>query len=194
MKNLSRVVGAAALSLPFLAAASAPAGQVTGYLANPIVDYGSTYGNSGTGFGIRGWGMLSPSWAVHGEFESTEMEDADVTAQSLRLGAGFVGATGGPMKWLAKGEYVDLGSDLDQSGFGVHAGLMVEPQSALSWFGTLGYLSTDDTDGLEVNVGAHYAFSPRWGGVLDYRNYMGSVDPSGDFDLSEFRLGAAFSF
>jgi hypothetical protein len=194
MKKPSLGACAAFLLLPVMASAAAPAGQIAVYLANPIIDYGNTYSNSGTGFGVRGWGMLNPSWFLHGEYQSTEAEDADVTVQSLRLGSGFVGSMGGETLWLVKGEYVDFGSDLEQSGFGVHGGIMLESESALSYAGTLGYLSTDDTDGLEVNVGAHYAFNPQWGAVLDYRNYMGSVDPSGDFDLSEFRLGGTFTF
>jgi hypothetical protein len=185
---------AAILLLPVMASAAAPAGRVVVYLANPIIDYGSTYSNSGTGFGVRGWGMLNQNWSLHGEYQSTEMEEDEVTVGSARLGTGFVGGMGGETMWLVKGEYVDFGSDLEQSGVGVHGGIILESESALSYSGTLGYLRTGDTDGPEVSVGAHYAFSPQWGGVLDYRNYMGNVDPSGDFNVSEFRLGGTFSF
>jgi hypothetical protein len=194
VKKTSLGACGAVLLLPVMASAAAPTGQIAVYLANPIIDYGSTYSNSGTGFGVRGWGMPSRNWSLHGEYQSTETEDDKVTVQSLRLGTGFVGGMGGETMWLVKAEYVDFGSDLEQSGFGAHGGIILASDSALSYSGTLGYLSTDDTDGLEINVGAHYAFNPQWGGVLDYRNYMGSVDPSGDFELSEFRLGGTFTF
>jgi hypothetical protein len=187
-------VCAAILFLPVVAQGAASDGQITGYLANPIIDYGSIYANSGTGLGLRGWARVHPNWLLHGEYQTTEMEETKTKVDSLRLGAGFVRDLGGAAMWLVKGEYVDFGPDLEQAGFGVHGGVMLQSDSALSWSGTLGYLSTDDTDGLEINVGAHYAFNPKWGAVLDYRNYMGNADPSGDFDLSEFRLGGTFTF
>jgi hypothetical protein len=177
-----------------MAWAAAPAGQITAYLVNPVVDSGIARGNSGTGLGVRGSGMLTQNWSLHGEYESTEMEETGVILESLRVGTGFVGAMGGETMWLVKGEYVDFGSDLEQSGFGVHGGIVLQSESALSYFGTLGYLRTGDTEGPELGVGAHYAFSPRWGAVFDYRNYLGSADPSGDFEVSEFRLGGTFSF
>jgi hypothetical protein len=194
VRKLSFGACAAVLLLPVMASAATPAGQVAVYLSNPIIDYGNTYSNSGTGAGVRGWGMLNPNWSLHGEYQATAMEDDEVTVESLRLGTGFVGAMGGETMWLVKGEYVDFGSDLEQSGVGVHGGILLKTDSALSYSGTLGYLLTDDTDGPEVNVGAHYAFNPQWGSALDYRNYLGSADPSGDFGLSEFRLGGTFSF
>lgn len=192
MKKLSAC--AAVLLMPSMAWASPPDARIAAYLVNPVIDAGAGYGNSGTGLGVRGWGLLNPNWSIHGEFESTEMEDAEVTVQSLRLGTGFVGAISKQVSWMLNGEYVDFGSDLDQDGFGVHAGLVLDTDSALSYAATLGYLSTDDTDGLEAGASVHYAFSPRWGAVLDYRNYMGNADPSGDFELSEVRLGGTFSF
>jgi hypothetical protein len=194
VKKLTLGVCAAALSLPAMTSAAAAAGQVVAYATNPTIDSGGTRGNSGTGFGARGWAMLNPSWFLHGEYQSTDMSDTNAKLDSLRLGGGFIGALGGETKWLAKGEYVDFGSDLDQSGFGVHGGIILAAESPLSYFGTLGYLNTDDTDGLELDAGAHYAFTRCWGVVLDYRNYMGRVDPSGGFDVSEFRLGGTFTF
>src|SRR5688572_7871203 len=83
VKKLSLGACAGVLLLPVMASAEAPAGQIAVYLANPIIEYGNTYSNSGTGFGVRGWGMLNPSWSLHGEYQSTEAEDDKVTVASL---------------------------------------------------------------------------------------------------------------
>ena len=193
MKRLCLMGLVAMLAAPVAFAGSMPAGAIVGYLTQSGFDTGNA-DDAGMGFGIRGWASVSGPWFVHGEYQSTTTDDFDVDLQSLRLGGGFAGEMSKGAYWIAKAEYIDFGSDLDQGGFGVHGGAMLSVSDAVGVFGTLGYLTTDDTDGLELDIGAKFAFTKEWAGVLDYRTYMGSVDPSGDLDLTDLRIGASYTF
>jgi len=192
MKRLCTMALAALLAAPAAFAAEMPAGSIAGYLTMSEIDVGGT--DDGIGFGIRGWASVNGPWFVHGEYQSTETDDFDITLQSLRLGGGYAGELNPTAMWLVKGEFIDFGSDVDQDGLGIHGGVMFFPSPQFRLFGTLGYITTDDTDGLELDVGAGIAFTKEWAGVIDYRTYMGSVDPSGDIDLTDLRIGVAFSF
>lgn len=192
MKKLTLAVCAAALALPVAAFAAPPAGQVAFYLSNTTLDVGVD--DDGTGFGVRGWGMVNPNVFIHGEYQTVELDDFGIDVNSLRLGGGYAAEMSPGTMWMVKGEYVDFGSDLDQSGFGVHGGVVLGVGNPFSFFGSLGYLTTDDTDGLELNIGAHLAFNKQWGGVIDYRTYMGEADGGGDVDLSDLRIGVTYSF
>ncbi|MGH8481723.1 MAG: hypothetical protein ACRES8_04610 [Nevskiaceae bacterium] len=192
MKKKFHVAGLAALlAAPMAFAADMPAGSIAGYLTN--LDVG---GADGTGIGIRGWATVADPWFVHGEFQTVTVEagpfEADLT--EIRLGGGFTGKLNPTAMWLAKAEYIDLGGDFDQSGFGLHGGVMLQATPQFGFGATLGYLTTDDTDGLELNFGGKFAFTKEWAGVLDYRTYMGEADGGGDFDVDEIRLGAAYMF
>jgi hypothetical protein len=197
----SYVMGLAALlAAPMAFAGSMPTGSIAGYVTSTSVDLGGGIDDSATGFGIKGWGSVSGPWFVHGEYESASLEfdtplgTVDSDLNELRLGGGMVGEMSPGTMWLAKAEYIDFGSDADEAGFGVHGGLMFGTNAALSGFATLGYLSTDNTDGLEFDVGGKYSFTKEIAGFLDYRSYMGSADGGGDFDVGDIRLGAAYSF
>jgi len=191
-KQLCMIGLAAVLATPVAFAGSMPSGSVAGYLTMSEIDSGGS--DDGMGFGIRGWASVNGPWFVHGEYQTTDTDDFDITLQSLRLGGGIVGEMGPGSMWLLKGEYIDFGSDLDQAGFGVHGGVLFEASPSVGLFATLGYLTTDDTDGLEFDIGGKFSFSKDWALVVDYRSYMGSVDPSGDIDLTDLRVGAAYSF
>ena len=194
MKKLALSVCAGALMLPAVSMAAAPAGSVAVYATNSSIDLGGGIDDSGTGFGVRGWGMVNPNFFIHGEYQSTTLDNFGGDLQSLRVGGGYAAEMSTGTMWLVKGEYVDFGSDSAQSGFGVHGGIILMADQPFSVIGTVGYLSTDDTSGLELDVGAKYAFTKVWGGVVDYRTYMGSVDPSGDFTVSDLRVGVSYSF
>lgn len=191
MKRLCMMGLVAMLSAPAAFAGDMPAGSIAGYLTS--VDVG---GPDGTGFGIRGWASVNGPWFVHGEFEAVTVKEgpAEADLQQLRIGGGLTGEMNKSAMWLAKAEYINLGGDFDQAGFGIHGGVILQATPALGFLGTLGYLTTDDTDGLELNFGGKLAFTKEWSGVLDYRTYMGDTDFGGDFDIDEIRIGAAFSF
>jgi len=183
---------AAVLASPSAFAGSGPAGSFGGYVTMTDADF-----DDGTGFGIKGWASVNGPWFVHGEYQTVGFETpggVDVDLNELRFGGGLTGDLQQNAKWLAKAEYIDFGSDFDQSGFGFHGGAMFDATPALTLFGTLGLLFTDDTDGLEVNFGGKYGFSKDWSGFLDYRAYSGDVDGGGTFDLTDIRIGAMFNF
>jgi len=180
---------AALLAAPAAFAGSMPAGSLGAYYS--MVDTGF---DDGDGFGIRGWASLNGPWFVHGEYAMLGLDDSGADIDELRLGGGFAGEIQRGTMWLVKGEYISFGGDADEAGFGVHGGLMFMASDAFGLFGTLGYLTTDNTDGLEFNVGGKMAFTKEWAGVVDYRSYMGNLDPNGDFDVDELRLGASYSF
>ena len=195
MKSLRLISIAAMLAVaPAAFAGDMPKGSVAGYLTMSEVDFGGGGSDDGMGFGIRGWASVNGPWFVHGEYQTTDTDDFDITLQSLRLGGGYAGEVNSTTMWLVKGEYIDFGSDLDQAGFGVHGGMMLHPSPQLGLYGTVGYLTTDDTDGLELDLGVSFAFTKEFAGVFDYRTYMASVDPSGDIDLTDLRVGVAYMF
>lgn len=192
MKKLHLMGLAAALAAPAAFAGDMPAGQFAGYVTMTsleIEDTGVIDGDDdGTGFGLRGWASVNGPVFVHGEYQTTTLDDSDLKVNQLRLGGGYA-----MDMWIVKAEYVDFGSDLDQAGFGVHAGLHTMSDQ-VGFHGTVGYLTTDDTDGVELNAGVSFAFNPQFSGVVDYRTYLGSIDPTGDLTLSDLRVGVAYSF
>lgn len=197
MKKIALSVCAGALMLPAVSMAAPPAGSVAVYLSNSSVDFGGGADDSGTGFGVSGWGMVNPNFFLHGEYQQASLDDFGIDVDQLRVGGGYVSEMSPGTMWLVKGEYVSFGFDdavPDQSGFGVHGGIILMADQPFSVMGTVGYLTTDDTDGLELNISARYAFTKEWGGILGYRTYMGSVDPSGDVDISDMRIGVTYSF
>jgi len=195
MKKLYVLALAALLAAPTAFARNMPKGEIAGYLTSVSLDRGGPFGDdSGTGFGVRGWAAINGPWFVHGEYQTVSLDDFDADLESLRIGGGMVGQINPTMMWLAKAEYIDFGSDADQAGFGVHGGVMFHANDMFGFGGTLGYLTTDDTDGIEVNVGGKVSFTKEFAGVVDLRNYMGSVDPNGDFDVFEIRVGVAYMF
>lgn len=190
--KLCRAGIAALLASPMAFAGDMPAGQLMGHVTMTSVEIDGTgvadFDDDGTGFGIRGWGTVAPNWFVHGEYQTVTTDDFDVDVDQLRIGGGYAMDI-----WIVKAEYIDFGSDLDQAGFGVHGGMHTMAQN-VGFFGTVGYLTTDDTDGFELNAGVTFNFTRDFAGVLDYRTYLGSIDPDGDLTLSDLRVGVAYNF
>jgi hypothetical protein len=196
MKKLHSMGLAALFAAPAAFAGDMPAGQFAGFVTMTSVEVdgtgapptGGDFDDDGTGFGVRGWASVNGPFFVHGEYQTTGLDDADIDVNQLRLGGGYA-----MDMWLVKAEYIDTGSDLDQAGFGVHGGLHTMSDQ-LGFFGTVGYLTTDDTDGVELNAGVSFAFNPQFSGVVDYRTYLGSIDPDGDLTVSDLRVGVAYNF
>ena len=191
MKKVYLTGLAALLATPLAFAGDMPKGQFGGHLTMTSVeaeDTGSDFDDDGTGFGIKGWGMMNENVFLHGEYQTVETDDFDIGIDQIRLGGGY-----SVDNWLFKAEYIDTGSDLDQAGFGFHGGLHTGSGN-VGFFGTVGYLMLDDVDGLELDVGGSFAINPDWSIVADYRIFMGSIDPTGDLTLSDLRIGAAYNF
>jgi hypothetical protein len=181
------------LAAPTAFAGQMPTGQIGGHVTMTAVfieGTGFVFYDDGTGFGVRGWGMLQGPWYFHGEYQTVTIHSGpvDVDIDQLRLGGGWA-----QDMWIAKAEYIDTGSDLDQGGFGVHGGLHTQSGN-VGFMGTVGYLMLDDADGIELNIGASLAFNRDWSGVVDYRTFLGSVDPMGDLTLTDLRIGVMYSF
>jgi hypothetical protein len=191
MKTLHLMSLAALFAAPVAFAGDMPAGQFAGYVTMTSAEVEGTpadFDDDGTGFGVRGWANVAPNFFVHGEYQTAGLDDTNIDVDQLRLGGGYA-----MDMWLVKAEYIDFGSDLDQAGFGLHGGLHTKSDQ-LGFYGTVGYLTTDDTDGVELNAGVSFDFTPQFAGVVDYRTYLGSIDPDGDLTLSDLRVGVAYNF
>ena len=191
--NKNILIGLVALmAAPLASAGDMPRGQIGGHVTLTSAEVSDTgtfdFDDDGTGFGIRGWGMLQGPFFVHGEYQSVTLDDTDLDVDQFRFGGGYA-----MDMWLIKAEYIDTGSDLDQSGFGVHGGVHTQ-SGQLGFMGTVGYLSLDDADGVELNAGVSFAFTRELSGMLDYRTFLGSIDPDGDLTLSDLRIGVAYNF
>lgn len=185
------LMGLAAVFAAPVALADMPKGQVMGHVTMTSAELegtGGDFDDDGTGFGIRGWGTVAPNWFVHGEYQTVGLDDSNLDVDQIRLGGGYAMDT-----WIVKAEFIDTGSDLDQAGFGLHGGLH-GGSGNVGFFGTVGYLTTDDSDGIELNIGGSFAFNRDMSVVVDYRTYLGSFDPDGDLTLSDLRVGLAYSF
>jgi hypothetical protein len=194
MKNAYLAGLAALLATPLAFAGDMPKGQFGGHVTLSSAEVEDTPGgfadfdDDGTGFGIKGWGMVNENVFLHGEYQTVTTDDFDIDIDQIRLGGGYASGN-----WIFKGEYIDTGSDLDQAGFGVHGGLHTGSGN-VGFFGTVGYLMLDDVDGLELDVGGSFGINRDWSIVADYRIFMGSLDPDGDLTLGDLRIGAAYNF
>jgi hypothetical protein len=161
--------------------------MVAGHLTMLDADF-----DDGTGFGVRGKFSLGEGGGfLHGEYSMVGLElgGADVDVNELRLGGGMTGKLQQNAHWIGKIEYIDLGSDIDADGFGVHGGAAFEASPGFELFGTLGFVKFDDDDGLEFNVGGKYKFAPEFAGIVDYRTFSGDL-----FDVTEIRFALAYLF
>lgn len=167
-----------------------PKGQIIGYLVDEHEHGCCGSSNSDLGLGARGWwGIPNSPFFLHGEFQT--VGDVD----QLRLGGGAVGPIQSNLMWIGKIEYIDfmLNGPSDETGFGLHGGLLFTATPQLDLFGTLGYLDTDHTDGLELDAGGQFHLSRELSLVGDLRLYRGSVSP-GDFHLDDLRFGVSYLF
>lgn len=194
MNKNSLFIGAIALlAAPLATAGDMPKGQLGGFITMTSVEVdgvgpGFDFDDDGNGFGIRGWRMLEGPWFVAGEYQTVTLDDTDLDVDQFRFGGGYA-----MDMWLVRAEYIDTGSDLDQSGFGFHGGLHTQ-SGQLGFMGTVGYLSLDDASGPEINAGVSFAFNQDWSGMLDLRTFLGSLDPDGDLTLTDIRIGASYNF
>jgi hypothetical protein len=133
---------------------------------NPQTDF------DGDGFGAHAIVPLGKLFAVTGEYQRSNHDDADT--DQFRVGGG-VQSSPDKARLLAYGEYVniDLPGSASSSGFGLHLRGTLDVMPQLSVFGQVGYLNVsandESTDGPEFLAGASWAFTELIGAFVDYR-------------------------
>lgn len=171
------------------------------FVPSSELDFGGGADDDGDGFGIKGKAHVADTVTLHGEYQATTLDDSDLDINQLRFGIGAHAADNGSgARLFGDLEYVDVefdfpvGGSESQSGFGIHGGLLFSGESALSGFAKIGYLSLDDADGFEFNIGAIAKFNQQVAGFVDYRSASLEDDADDEADLSDFRLGIRILF
>ena len=171
-------------------------GMIDGYLVNSEIDIDGGGSDDGDGFGVKGAFNIAERTLLTGEFQSAELDDSEIDLDQLRFGVAqvFPGQTGA--SFFGRGEYVSIEADGDdESGFGVHGGLWLGGQGPLSGYGSIGFLSLDDSDGIEFALGGAFALSPVFSLFIDYRSAGLEDDDSGiEFDVNDLRIGGRYHF
>lgn len=156
--------------------------------------------DDGDGFGLRGWGMVSEKVFLHGEFQSTETDDAGLETDQLRLGGGVVLPLSDQVWFIGSLEYIDLELSIpgfgsgDTDGYGAHAGLALQATPQLGFYGSLGLVELDDSDGIEFTLEARYNFTESVSGFIDYRSTDQEGDGGDEITITDLRLGIGFHF
>lgn len=171
------------------------------FVPSSELDFGGGADDDGDGFGIKGKAHVADTITLHGEYQATTLDDSDLDIDQLRFGiGGHAPDNGNGVRLFGELEYVDVEFDIpsfsseSQSGFGLHGGLMFTGASALSGFAKIGYLSLDDVDGIEFNIGLIAEFSEQVAGFVDYRSASLEDDAGDEADLTDIRLGLRFLF
>lgn len=174
--------------------AAGPSGQVAAYGTMSEAELSSgpfSMSDDGNGFGLKGW--FSPfdvGVFLNAEYQTTALDNADL--ESLRAGGGYYHPLAKTTGLFGYAEYVDFGSDFDENGFGLHAGVHHQFAPMFGVEGQLGYLMLDDTDGLEAGVEAQFNFTKMFGVFAGFRTYMGSADDF-DLDVTDIRAGGVLT-
>lgn len=171
--------------------AAGPSGQVAAYgtMSEIEVDPGSS--DDGNGFGIKGWfAPFGNGVFFNAEYQTTALDFIDL--ESLRAGGGYYHPLGKTTGVFGYAEFIDLGSDVDESGFGVHGGVHHQFMPMFGVQGQLGYLMLDDTDGLEAGVEAQFNFTPMIGAFAGFRTYLGA-DDFADVTITDVRAGVVLT-
>lgn len=195
---MKRHLIAAAAACAFAAPAMAAQGDnfIDGfYVPWYEADFGAG-DDDGDGFGVKGAFKVGEPIYLVGEYQTIELDDTDLDFDELRLGVGIgdgAGARGAGL--YGRVQYVDFDFDFDDDdGVAGHLGYAVPVSPQFRLYGEAGYLLLSDVDGPELLAGATYQFAPNLAGFTDFRASYLDVDNSGDLDLSQFRIGARFTF
>jgi opacity protein-like surface antigen len=195
---MKRQLIAAAAACAFAAPAMAAQGDnfIDGfYVPWYEADFGAG-DDDGDGFGLKGAVKVGEPIYLTGEYQSVELDDTDLDVDELRLGVGLgdgAGARGAGL--YGRLQYMDLDLDVDDDdGVVGHVGYALPVSPQLRLHGEAGYVLLSDVDGPELLAGATYQFAPNLAGFADFRASYLDVDNGGDLDLSQFRVGARFTF
>lgn len=88
------------------------------------------------------------------------------------------------------------GLGLSMRGYSASAHASVSPIDNVTLTARVGYTDVDELNGMEYEVGAHYAINKQVTGFVEYR--MANLDDEGfflgDVDLDTLRIGARYNF
>jgi hypothetical protein len=164
-----------------------------------VSEAGFTGDDDGDGFGLRGRFNATEQVFISAEYQAVEYDDSSLELDQLRVGAGYILPINTTLNFVGQVEYISaetdgpgISSETDD-GFGVHAGLEAALAPQFSLYGSVGFVSIDDSDGPEFLVGARFQVAPNVSLFADYRATRFS-DSGSDLDLDDLRLGAGFHF
>ena len=182
-----------AVAIGFLipaAQAEAFLGDVQIYFVNQDIEIGAA-SDDDNGFGVRGRLFFTENFFGTARFQRVSFDGFD--SDDLRVGGGWAFRVSPEVTPYVKVEYIDLGSDLDQDGFGVTGGVdwSVTPQFILR--GEVGYIDLDDIDGFELTAGGTFMFTPTLGAFAEVRWWDASVNGL-DVEITDIRAGVTFNF
>ena len=185
MKKFAILAAAAAFAAPAaMAAGTGTGGSLAGYVVSEDAD-----GPDGTGFGLKGHlGFGAPFATLEWQSVTLEQGPFESDLDQLRIGGGYGMDMNTQTSLFGRAEWIDLGGDADDDGFGVHGGLKFAATPAVTLKASVGFLKFDDDDGTELLAGAGFAFTKQLGAFVDYRLF------SGDSDLTDLRAGVSFAF
>lgn len=175
------------------AATAGGAGNLDVYYVHSNLENGGD--EDGDGFGVKGMGRISDLAFVYGEYQAVDYDDSNGEVDQLRAGLGYTFLRQQNMDLYGKLELVhlDYGNE-DDTGFGAHAGASFAVAPALDLKAQIGWVDVDNTDGVEYLIGAAYDLNPQWGVFTDYRLSDLETSGGGDFEVSDWRIGARFNF
>ncbi|MGQ0698358.1 MAG: outer membrane protein [Panacagrimonas sp.] len=176
--------------------------------------------DDGDGYGAKGRFMILDNLFISGEYQNSEYDPFDretggvlggatrfeVEVESYRGGLGFYF---GDSPFFVMGEYIGfeaevsttgeeddeegLGDDLDETGYGAHAGIDGTFGTGFGFHAQGGYVDLGDAgDGLELLGGVSYSFNPGIGLFADYRYTQ--LEDDVETDLADARVGLRISF
>ena len=156
--------------------------------------------DDGDGLGFRGLAELGKGVSLTALYQDADLDDADASLRETRIGLRYDTTCHG---LNVGGSLENVSIDLNQGGLGLSmrgysasAHASVSPIDKLTLTARVGYTDVDELNGMEYEVGAHYAINKQVTGFVEYR--MANLDDEGfflgDVDLDTLRIGARYNF
>lgn len=220
MKPVAAVLFGSLSTLSLAALAAPPQGYVDlYYVPDAQVEEADAEGD---GYGVKGSFSIAGPWFVSAEYQDVDYDDRvgdfdddgqddriGLDLSQLRLGGGYRARIGGSTLAFVQAEYLDVESDadvtlsnggntvsgatsIDDSGYGVHAGLRGE-NGRLGVTLQVGFIDIGDVDGPEYEIEADYRFVDGLGVFAGYR-ISDLQSGATDLKLEDVRVGASLYF